>query len=65
MAAAQLLQDDWGVSADVWSCTSFTELAREGAAVVRHNLLNPTAKAQVPYVALQLDKSAGPHHCLD
>jgi pyruvate dehydrogenase E1 component len=60
MAAAQLLQDDWGVSADVWSCTSFTELAREGAAVARHNLLNPTAKAQVPFVSQQLDNSVGP-----
>jgi len=60
MAAAQLLEDDWGVSADVWSCTSFTELARDGAAVDRYNLLNPTAKAQVPFATQQLEKSVGP-----
>jgi pyruvate dehydrogenase E1 component len=60
MAAAQLLQDDWGVSADVWSCTSMTELARDGALVERHNLLNPTAKPRQSFVTQQLEKSVGP-----
>jgi pyruvate dehydrogenase E1 component len=60
IAAAKLLHDDWGVSADIWSCTSFTELAREGAAIARQNLLNPGAKSKVPYVTQQLDKSVGP-----
>ena len=33
IAAADLLRDDWGVDADLWSCPSFTELARDGQAV--------------------------------
>ena len=60
LAAAELLEHDWHVGADVWSVTSFTELRREGLDAERHNLLNPTAKARVPYVTQQLDKHAGP-----
>jgi len=60
IAAAKLLEQDWGVAADVWSCPSFTQLAREGADTVRHNLLNPEAKQKSTYVALQLEKSKGP-----
>jgi pyruvate dehydrogenase E1 component len=60
IAAAELLKTDWGVTADIWSCTSFTELARDGAAVARYNLLNPSSKARVSYVAQQLDKFPGP-----
>ena len=41
IAAAELLDKDWGVAADVWSCPSFTELAREGDDVARQNLLQP------------------------
>ncbi len=43
IAAADLLKNDWGVDADLWSCPSFTELARDGYAAQRLNLLNPTA----------------------
>lgn len=60
MAGAELLEKDWGVSADIWSVTSFTELRREGLDCERHNLLHPTAKAQVPYVTAQLAKTEGP-----
>ena len=54
MAARQLLASDWGVSANVWSCPSFNELAREGQEVDRWNLLHPEQKARVPFVAQQL-----------
>ena len=40
IAASELLEKDWGVAADVWSVTSFTELRREGMDVERHNRLN-------------------------
>jgi pyruvate dehydrogenase E1 component len=43
-AAAELLEKDWGVSADVWSATSFTELRRDGLATERWNMLHPEGK---------------------
>ncbi|MEO8938669.1 MAG: pyruvate dehydrogenase (acetyl-transferring), homodimeric type [Burkholderiaceae bacterium] len=60
IAGAELLEKDWGVAADVWSCTSFTELAREGDDVVRENMLNPTSKDRQAYVTQQLEKTSGP-----
>jgi pyruvate dehydrogenase E1 component len=60
MAAKQMLEDEWGVAANVWSCPSFNELAREGQDCERWNLLHPTETARVPFVAQQLDKHAGP-----
>ena len=60
IAGAELLEKDWGVAADVWSCPSFTELAREGDDVARENLLNPTQKDKQSYVAQQLEKTVGP-----
>jgi len=60
IAAADLLQADWGVSADVWSATSFTELRRNGMDCERHNMLHPAAKPQVPYVTELLEKTEGP-----
>ena len=50
LAAAELLDHEFGVSADIWSATSFTELARDGQSAERHNLLKPEQPAQVPYV---------------
>ena len=41
IAAAELLEKDFGISADIWSVTSFTELRREGLDVARDNLLHP------------------------
>jgi pyruvate dehydrogenase E1 component len=60
IAAADLLEKDWGVSADVWSVTSFTELRRDGLDVERHNLLHPGGAQKVPYVTEQLVGHAGP-----
>jgi pyruvate dehydrogenase E1 component len=61
VAAKVLLEQDWGVAANVWSCPSFNELARDGQDVERWNLLHPTAKAQrVPFVTQQLEKHVGP-----
>jgi pyruvate dehydrogenase E1 component len=60
MAAAELLEKDWGVSADVWSVTSFTELRRQGLDCERHNLLHPTEKQQVSYVTECLAATEGP-----
>ena len=59
-AAAQLLESDWDVAADVWSATSFTELRREGLAAERWSLLHPEAKPRVPYVTKALQEKPGP-----
>jgi pyruvate dehydrogenase E1 component len=50
-AAAQTLHEEYGVSVEVWSVTSFTELAREAQDVARYNLLHPEEDQQIPYVA--------------
>ena len=49
--AAKLLQEDWGISAEVWSVTSFSELAREAREVQRWNRLHPTEKARKSFLA--------------
>ncbi|NOL51538.1 pyruvate dehydrogenase (acetyl-transferring), homodimeric type [Pelistega suis] len=59
-AAKDLLEQDWGVMADVWSCPSFTELRRDGLDCSRANLLNPTATPKVPYVTSLLQDTQGP-----
>jgi pyruvate dehydrogenase E1 component len=58
--AKKLLATDWGVSANIWSCPSFNELARDGQDAERWNLLHPTAEARVPFVTRQLSPYAGP-----
>jgi len=60
IAAAKLLKDDWGVEADLWSCPSFTELAREGQAAARHNMLHPEAPAHEAHVTKLLKDATGP-----
>jgi pyruvate dehydrogenase E1 component len=60
LAAQELLAAEWGVTADVWSCPSFNELARDGQACERHNLLHPNDEGRVPFVSQQLEKHAGP-----
>jgi pyruvate dehydrogenase E1 component len=60
VAAAELLEHEFQVSADVWSVTSFTELRRDGMAVERHNLLHPEDEPQRGYVATQLARHKGP-----
>ena len=59
-AAAEMLEKDWGVSADVWSATSLTELRREGLDCSRWNMYHPDQKARVPYITQALEKHAGP-----
>jgi pyruvate dehydrogenase E1 component len=58
IAGADLLAQDFGIHADIWSVTSFTELAREANAVERWNLLNPLEPPRVSYVT-QCLKSRG------
>ena len=60
LAAQELLERDWGVAADVWSCPSFNQLARDGQDVERYNLLHPTEQPRQSFVAQQLDKRSGP-----
>ena len=57
--AQELLQKDWGVSADVWSVTSWNELRRDGLAVDRHNLLHPSDKKSA-YLTDRLKDAQGP-----
>ncbi len=57
--AQQLLADDWGVAASVWSVTSWNELRRDGLAVDRHNLLNPDDKKSA-YITKKLRGQDGP-----
>lgn len=59
-AAAELLSNDWGVEADLWSCTSFTELARDGQSCERWNRLHPTETARQSHVAGCLANAQGP-----
>jgi len=59
-AAAELLAKDYGVTAEIWSVTSFTELRREGLAVDRWNMLHPEATAKLSYVEQCLGKGKGP-----
>ena len=58
--AQKLLAEDWGVSADVWSVTSWTELRRDGVAAEEEALLNPGQPARVPYVTQKLAGANGP-----
>ncbi|WP_417509716.1 pyruvate dehydrogenase (acetyl-transferring), homodimeric type [Methylophaga sp.] len=58
-AAAELLEKDWKVSADVWSATSMNELVRDGQEAERHNRLNPTAPKKRSYISECLDDAAG------
>jgi pyruvate dehydrogenase E1 component len=60
LAAADVLREDWGIEADVWSATSFTELRREGLEVERWNMLHPLSEARVPYVTECLAGRGGP-----
>ncbi|MEO1677815.1 MAG: pyruvate dehydrogenase (acetyl-transferring), homodimeric type [Pseudomonadota bacterium] len=58
--AADMLEADFGVTADIWSATSFNELARDGQDALRWNRLNPLAKERVPYATHELSKATGP-----
>ena len=60
IAAAEMLEKDFGVAADVWSVTSFNELRREGLDAERWNMLHPEAKPRLSYVEECLGKRNGP-----
>jgi pyruvate dehydrogenase E1 component len=60
LAAAELLESDFKVGADVWSVTSFNELRRDGIDAERWNMLHPEMSPRLPYVTEQLMESEGP-----
>lgn len=60
LAAAQLLQDDFGVASDVWSAPSLNELRRDGLDTDRWNTLHPESEPRIPYVQSCLEGHAGP-----
>jgi pyruvate dehydrogenase E1 component len=60
LEAARMLEQDWGISADVWSVTSFNELRRDGLDVDRWNLLHPESEPRVSWVEKCLRGRRGP-----
>jgi pyruvate dehydrogenase E1 component len=58
--AAKVLAKDWGVSADVWSVTSWNELRRDAVAAEREALENADGNARVPYITQTLAEAEGP-----
>jgi len=60
IAAAQMLEQDFGVASDIWSVTSFNELRRDGLDCERWNMLHPEAKPRASYVEQCLAKRKGP-----
>jgi len=60
LEAQQLLRDDWGVSADVWSVTSWSELRRDGLAADEHNFLHPDEDPHSAYITQKLQGTEGP-----
>ncbi|MDO3382690.1 pyruvate dehydrogenase (acetyl-transferring), homodimeric type [Gilvimarinus algae] len=59
-AAAEILRNDFGVEADVWSVPSVNELTRDGQAATRWNLLHPTEAPRKAYITQQLEDKDGP-----
>ena len=55
--AATILANDYGIGSDVYSVTSFTEVAREGQDCERWNMLHPTQDARVPYITQVMNKN--------
>ena len=61
IAGAELLEKDFGIASDIFSVTSFTELARQAHDADRWNMLNPLETPRVPYVTQMLDsRGEGP-----
>jgi pyruvate dehydrogenase E1 component len=58
--AASILEDDYGVEADIWSVTSFNEVRKEGYGVSRRNRLNPESSPKTPYITGLLKDRKGP-----
>ena len=57
IAAADLLEKDFGVASDIWSVTSFSELRRDALAVDRWNMLHPEEPARIPFVTSSISRS--------
>jgi pyruvate dehydrogenase E1 component len=60
LAAAELLEEDFKVPADVWSVTSFSELRRDGLDCDRWNMLHPDKEPRRPFLAQALNDRTGP-----
>jgi pyruvate dehydrogenase E1 component len=60
MDAQRLLAEQWGVAADVWSATSWTELRRDALSCESWNMLHPDDQARTPYVTSALEGAQGP-----
>ncbi|MCZ2403853.1 pyruvate dehydrogenase (acetyl-transferring), homodimeric type, partial [Paenarthrobacter sp. Z7-10] len=60
LEAQRILAEDWGVAADVWSVTSWTELRRDGLEAEEQEFLNATAPPRIPFVTEQLQNADGP-----
>ena len=60
LKAQKILNEKYGVRADVWSATSYGELYREGHAAERWNMLHPGEKPRVPYVTQLFEGTEGP-----
>ncbi len=58
--AASMLHDDYGVTSDIWSVTSFNELRKDGLAVERYNSLHPQEQPKESYVTTLLKDTQGP-----
>ncbi|QFU00583.1 Pyruvate dehydrogenase E1 component [Halomonas sp. THAF5a] len=59
-AAAEMLAEEWGVGADIWSVTSFNELRREALEIDRQAFINPEAEVGKPHVTACLEGREGP-----
>jgi pyruvate dehydrogenase E1 component len=60
LRAQEMLAENYGVAADVWSVTSYNELRRDALAVERWNLLHPAEPPKIPYIVNALSKARGP-----
>jgi pyruvate dehydrogenase E1 component len=60
LEAQELLAEDWSVSADVWSVTSWNELRRQALQVEQDSMMDPEREPEVPFVAQQLEGAEGP-----
>jgi len=57
--AAEILEEEFKISADVWSVTSYKELRRDALDVERWNMLHPSEKPRIPYITQQLKNETG------
>ena len=60
IAAAEMLEAEWGVESDIWGCPSFNLLARDGHEVDRQNRMNPLAERKISHVESCLKDTKGP-----